>query len=345
MQATTTSSPIPSFADWYRANHPGLVEAVLRAVRPAALATDAVDEAFARAFAGWDRVQTMRSPTGWVYRVAVNEARRQLRRATREQAVLAAAPGPGSTPPPGGEAWLLVHDLPVRQRATVVLRHVAGLTEAEVGAALGVTRSTVSSSLAAAYRTLAKKLAEDEQRSTTMPDIENPRGPLHPTDRAPDEDWPLRLMVARRCGPDGCDADDLLGTAGRTAVAYGDAVRATVKVRPGDLVAVADGPAGPEIVWRWWGGTVEAVDGGSGTVSVSRNVTQTVPTDSRRVAVDVAVPGDLRGGIDVGELVWFGEEDGRKVVVAVAGPEAAGRAQARFPHIRAAYRIDGPDPG
>jgi RNA polymerase sigma-70 factor, ECF subfamily len=334
MQATTTSASTPSFADWYRANHPGLVEAVLRAVGPPALAAEAVDEAFARAFAGWDRVQAMRSPTGWVYRVAVNEARRQLRRATREQAVLAAAPGPGSTPPPGGEAWLLVHELPVRQRATVVLRHVAGLTEAEVGAALGVTRSTVSSSLAAAYRTLATKLAEDEPRSRTMPDRD---------ERRSDQDWPLRLMVARRCGPDGCDADDLLGAAGPTAVTYGDAVRDTIKVRPGDLVAVADGIAGPEVVWRWWGGTVEAVDGAS--VTVSRNVTQAEPTDPRRAAMAVAVPDELRGRIDVGELVWFGEEDGRKAVVAVAGPEAAVRAEARFPHIRAAYRTEGTGPG
>ena len=344
MQATTTTAATPSFADWYRANHPGLVEAVLRAVRPPALAAEAVDEAFARAFAGWDRVQAMRSPTGWVYRVAVNEARRQLRRATREQAVLAAAgPGPVATPPPGGEAWLLVHELPVRQRATVVLRHVAGLTEAEVGAALGVTRSTVSSSLAAAYRTLATKLAEDEPRSTSVPEIDEPTGPERPTERTSGEDWPLRLMVARRCGPDGCDLHDVRDEGEPVAATYGDAVLDVVKVRPGDLVAVADGPAGPEIVWRWWGGTVEAVGAGSGTVTVSRNVTR-APTGPGRATMEVAVPDELRGRIDAGERVWFGEEGGRKVVVAVAGPEAAARAETRFPGIRAAYRAGGADP-
>jgi RNA polymerase sigma-70 factor (ECF subfamily) len=332
MQATTTSPPTPSFADWYRANHPGLVDAVLRAVRPPALAADAVDEAFARAFAGWDRVHTMRSPTGWVYRVAVNEARRQLRRATREQAFLAAGPAPESVPPPGDEAWLLVHELPVRQRATVVLRHVAGLTEADVGAALGVTRSTVSSSLAAAYRTLATKLAEDEPRRTSVPDIDEPRGPLPPIDRASGEDWPLRLMVARRCGPDDCDVEDILRTGGRTTATYGDAVRDTIKVRP-------------EVVWRWWGGTVDAVDASGGAVTVSRNVTRTAPTDPRRAAMEVAVPDELRGRIDAGELVWFGEEDGSKVVVAVAGPEAAALAEARFPRIRAAYRAEEAEPG
>jgi hypothetical protein len=248
-------------------------------------------------------------------------------------------------PPPGDEAWLLVHELPVRQRATVVLRHVAGLTEADVGAALGVTRSTVSSSLAAAYRTLATKLAEDEPRRTSVPDIDEPRGPLHPIDRASGEDWPLRLMVARRCGPDDCDVEDIRRTGGRTTATYGDAVRDTIKVRPGDLVALADGAAGPEIVWRWWGGTVDAVDASGGAVTVSRNVTRTAPTDPRRAAMEVAVPDELRGRIDAGELVWFGEEDGSKVVVAVAGPEAAALAEARFPRIRAAYRAEEAGPG
>ena len=276
-------------------------------MRPPALAADAVDEAFARAFAGWDRVQAMRSPAGWVYRVAVNEARRQLRRATREAALLAAAPPPRPAPPPGGEGWLLVETLPLRQRAAVVLRHVAGLTEREIGEALGVTRSTISSSLADAYRSLAAQL---------MPPRE------------------LSLAVARRCGPDGCDVEALLG--GATYLAgYSAAVRDRIRVRPGDLVAVD--PAGPHIVWRWWSGTVEAV-ATDGTASVSRAVTRPSADGSTRATFDVELPSDLVSGVEVGEIVWFGAEDDgdRKVVVAVVGPEAEARAAARFPAIRQA---------
>jgi RNA polymerase sigma-70 factor (ECF subfamily) len=293
------------FATWYRSAHPGLAEAVLRAVRPPALASDALDEAFARAFAGWDRVAAMRSPAGWVYRVAVNEARRQLRRATREQVLLTMRPPPPPTPPPGGEAWLLVEDLPVRQRAAVVLRHVAGLTEAEIATALGVTRSTVSSSLAAAHRSLGARLA-DEAPS---------RGPAEV--RAE-----VVLAVARACGPEGCDVEELGGGAAYSTT-YSDAVRAAIKVRPGDLVAVErEGPAAATIVWRWWSGRVESVAGE--LVTVSRNVTQRSDGDARRATMDVALPEDLVGGVDVGQTVWFGTEDDRKVVVAVAGPEAEG---------------------
>src|SRR5947208_414803 len=78
MQATST------FAEWYREAQPGLLESVLRAVSRRAVAEDALDEAFEKAFARWELVQSMRSPNGWVYRVAVNAARRQLAREVRE---------------------------------------------------------------------------------------------------------------------------------------------------------------------------------------------------------------------------------------------------------------------
>ena len=293
---------------------------MLRAVRPEVLAADAVDEAFARAFAGWDRVQAMRSPEGWVYRVAVNEARRQLRRATRADALLVALPEPAPSPPPGGEAWLLVEDLPLRQRAAVVLRHVAGLTEREIGDALGVTRSTVSSSLADAYRSLGRQLGTDLSTPSSA--------------RAP---RPLALAVVRTCRADGCDVEPLDGEPAHPAT-YSDAVRDTIKVRPGDLVAVE--PDGPTVVWRWWSGTVRSLGDrggdGTGTIVVARNVTQRAPDDPRQADIEVDLPDDLRGGVDVGETVWFGSEEGRKVVVAVAGPEAAARAAAKFPAIRQA---------
>ena len=262
----------------------------------------------------------MRSPAGWVYRVAVNEARRQLRRATREEALLAAAPPPRPTPPPGGESWLLVETLPVRQRAAVVLRHVAGLTEAQIGDALGVTRSTISSSLADAYRNLAGQLV-DHDAAPGRPVTSEPR------------DVDLALGVVRSCAADGCDVEPLAGGPPWRA-GYSDAVRNRIRVRPGDLVAVD--AAGPTIVWRWWSGVVEAT-GTDGTVTVSREVTGTRADETGRATFEVDLPADLATGVDVGETVWFGtEEDRRKVVVAVAGPEAEAGASAKFPAIRQA---------
>src|SRR5688500_6495339 len=195
----------PTFEQWYRTTYPGLAEMVERAVPRSDVAVDATDEAFARAFANWERVQSMASPSGWVYRVAVNAARRQLSRARVETEKLHLGVPRQATPPPGGETWLLVAQLPVRQRTAVVLRHVAGLTEAEVAGAMGVTRSTVSSTLASAYKTLCRELGggpiERKQMSTG-----------------------LNLAVATRCDDEGCALEQLDGAAPLNA-RYSDAVR------------------------------------------------------------------------------------------------------------------------
>lgn len=307
-----------TFADWYRTTHPGLAEMVVRAVSRRDVAEEATDEAFARAFANWKRVESMGSPSGWVYRVAVNAAKRQLARARTETEKLLLTPRPELSPPPGGETWLLVSELPLRQRTAVVLRHVAALTEVEVAHAMGVTRSTVSSTLASAYLTLGRQLAEPTTERKQMTEG-------------------LRLAVAAKCGPDGCDVEEL-GTAHTRAARYSDAVRNTIKIRPGDLVALDATTNPPQVVWRWWSGTVEAVDDERATVS--RNVTQREPGDDRRGSTDVDLPDEFRGSLSTGDRVWFGDEDGRKVVVAVASPELRERVSDRLPDIKAA--LDAP---
>ena len=99
----------------------------------------------------------MDSSVGWTYRVALNVARRRARR-RRIEATLLRRRGPERTEldGPAGEAWAVVADLPLRQRQVVVLRYVADLTEADIASALGISRSTVSSTLADARRTLGR---------------------------------------------------------------------------------------------------------------------------------------------------------------------------------------------
>ncbi len=288
----------------------------MRAVGRGALASDATDAAFEKAFARWDRVQVMRSPNGWIYRVAVNEARAQLRRESREAERASFAVSAAPVPPPGGETWLLVATLPPRQRMAVVLRHVAGFTEAEIGSAMGVTRSTVNSTLASAYTTLRLQLAEPQTKE-----------PLHMSQ--------LELAVVRACDPDGCDVD--LVAAGSRRVSYSVAVRDTVKVRPGDLVAVD----GDLLVWRWWHGTVVSVsEPGTGerTARIERNVTQRGPGDPRTSTAQVEVPADLAADIAVGDVVYYGTVDGGALtVMATAAAETIlDRVAPRLPAIATA---------
>jgi RNA polymerase sigma-70 factor (ECF subfamily) len=145
VDVASPGAPGASFDDWYRSEHSRLVAALLLITGDLALASESVDEAFARAVERWGRVRAMASPTGWTFRVAHNLSRRAQWRSGLERRLLARAPRPPDVPAPAGEIWALVSDLPPRQREVVVMRHVAGLGEAEIAEALGISRSTVSS--------------------------------------------------------------------------------------------------------------------------------------------------------------------------------------------------------
>jgi RNA polymerase sigma-70 factor (ECF subfamily) len=151
------------FEEWYRRSHGPLVSSMLVICGDVADAAEVADEAFSRALERWDRVGRMTSPTGWTYEVAVNCARRRFRRRSMEQRLLRRDPGRRMVDGPAGEAWLLVRDLPPRQRTAVVLRHIAQLTEPEIATAMGVGRSTVSSTLHAAYSSLALAITLDPE--------------------------------------------------------------------------------------------------------------------------------------------------------------------------------------
>lgn len=149
-----------AFSTWYSQEHTRILAALVLVAGDLELARDAVDEAFCRALARWGQVGQLASPTGWVYTVALNVHRRTMRRVALEHRLLARLVRPAEVPPPAGEAWQLVGDLPLRQRTMVVLRHVAALREHEIAEILGVTRGTVSRTLRAAHDRLGDLLDE-----------------------------------------------------------------------------------------------------------------------------------------------------------------------------------------
>jgi RNA polymerase sigma-70 factor, ECF subfamily len=157
----TMGDDCKDFAAWYEHEHHRLVTAILLVTGDVHVAREATDEAFVRAFMHWPRVSGMASPRGWTYRVALNVVRRRGRRATLERTLLARRLPPPPIPAPAGEAWAAVGQLPARQRAAVVLRFLADLTEEEAGRVMGVSRTTVSRALTDARRTLGRMLADD----------------------------------------------------------------------------------------------------------------------------------------------------------------------------------------
>jgi len=153
--------PSQSFDEWYLEARPKVVAAVAFWCGSADMAADATDEAFVRALARWGRGSDLQSPTAWVTTVAFNLVRRRVRRAALERVVLRRLMSGSVLAGPAGEVFSLVNELSAQQRRIVLLRHVAGLSQAEIADALRVKRSTVSSTLTDAHRRLRSLLDDD----------------------------------------------------------------------------------------------------------------------------------------------------------------------------------------
>jgi RNA polymerase sigma-70 factor (ECF subfamily) len=148
------------FEEFYREQRAPIGRALALTLRDTQLASDAVDEAMARAFQRWSRVQALDSPGGWVYRVGLNWSRSLLRRALRPAPTWVTADRPldeGIGLDPAIDRALA--ELSVEQRAVVVCRLLIGYSEAQTAAALGVRPGTVKSRLARATAKLQTLLS------------------------------------------------------------------------------------------------------------------------------------------------------------------------------------------
>lgn len=183
-----TTEEGPDFEVWYRALHPRLVAAVLLSTGHLDDAAEVADESMVRALERWSHVRTMASPDGWVFQVAFNLVRRRGRRRALEQTVLrrSAAGATDVVAGPAGEAWDAVRHLTPRQRQVVVLRYVADLPEAEIAEVLGISRGTVSSTLADAKGALRVALIDPEPERGSTPEPAPEPAPAPPSAPRPE---------------------------------------------------------------------------------------------------------------------------------------------------------------
>lgn len=150
------------FAAFYRVHRPEVVRALTATIGDADLATEATDEAFARAYAQWRKVATADNQPGWVYRVALNWSLDQLRRRTRGRSVLrTTSPNQVTDPEPLPEVVAALNGLSTDHRAVVVLRVWLDWSEADVASALNIPKGTVKSRLTRALEQLREVLGDD----------------------------------------------------------------------------------------------------------------------------------------------------------------------------------------
>ena len=133
------------------------------------LAHDLVQDTLVKAYQHWPRVRQADNPDAYVRRILLNEARGRWRRRERAMPVSRFAEGPELVAPDATDELarraglleaLLV--LPLRQRATIILRYLEGMSERETAAVLGCSEGTVKSQAARALGTLRNFLERTE---------------------------------------------------------------------------------------------------------------------------------------------------------------------------------------
>jgi RNA polymerase sigma factor (sigma-70 family) len=151
------------FEAFYEREHGRLRRSLLALTRDLEVATDATDEALARAVASWPAVRDMDYPAAWLHRVGINLVNRHHRRRRHEENALRRAEAPAPTfADDHAEVWDAVAALPTRQRTAIVLRYLADLPEPAIAEVMRISRGTVASTLSDARQRLGTLLADDD---------------------------------------------------------------------------------------------------------------------------------------------------------------------------------------
>ncbi|MHB8508950.1 MAG: RNA polymerase sigma factor [Candidatus Dormibacteria bacterium] len=133
----------------------------------AAAAEDCTQEAFLKAFQAWKGWKQDAPAQAWVHRIAINTASsyRRKQRLREVGEVLRRLGRPEQTDPTesglGPDIVRELRRLPPKLASTIVLRHLHGYTNREIGVILGIPESTVASRLSEAKKTLRSRLGPE----------------------------------------------------------------------------------------------------------------------------------------------------------------------------------------
>ena len=163
------------FEEFMTSRWAGLVRLAFGLTGDRWLAEDLAQTALASAYASWWRVRRADDPDAYVRRILINASKRRLRRRRVSEQPAATAPEAAVSDPTisvDERSALLgaLQGLPPRQRAVVVLRYWEDLTDAQAGALLGCSASTVRSQAARALAKLrASGALEDKDTDGSAP--------------------------------------------------------------------------------------------------------------------------------------------------------------------------------
>ena len=161
------------FSATFYEEYPRLWAVAYAMVGDAYVAEELTMEAFSSAFSSWGRVTRADNRSAYLRKIVLNLCRSRWRRRNIEQRVNGVvhrrAERDASTYWVSRESddrldvWAAVVKLPARQRACVVLRYYADLTDEQVAESLGCSVGTVKSHLHRARRSLEALLDVDPE--------------------------------------------------------------------------------------------------------------------------------------------------------------------------------------
>ena len=151
-----TKSGSEAFSDFYRAEQPAQVRRAALMLRSDQAANDVVHEALAEVYRRWDSIE---NPAAYLNRAVLNGCR-AVGRHRSQQSRLVDKLRPVDASSPHNE-WLLdvLHRLPFNQRAAVVLRFYAQMSEREIADALDKPTGSIGPWITRGLKTLRKELS------------------------------------------------------------------------------------------------------------------------------------------------------------------------------------------
>jgi len=152
----------------YSMHYPALVRLAAMLVRDKPTAEEVVQDAFIAMHDAWDRLRDTEKALAYMRQTVVNRSRSVLRHRLVVEKNLQKPP-PDMPSAEAGALTLLersavvaaLRDLPERQREAIVLRYYADLSEAEIAAAMHISRGAVKSHTSRGMAALRAALEED----------------------------------------------------------------------------------------------------------------------------------------------------------------------------------------
>jgi RNA polymerase sigma-70 factor, ECF subfamily len=159
-----------SFDAFYAGTYPRMLGVLYALTGDRAAAEDAVQEAYARAWARWPALTVRGDPTGWIrvtaQRIAIGNWRRARTRMRAHFRHVDHHPVPDVSPDHVALVAAL-RRLPMPQRRAIVLFHVCDLSTREVAAELGIGEGALRVRLSRARKALGRYLGDAHMPATT----------------------------------------------------------------------------------------------------------------------------------------------------------------------------------